>query len=663
MYRVKSTTKNAVGVATVEDATSRLVTVGSRWLVCSRVALLPTANDQLPTVTLPCPTKLSIQGALAETTVPDLFRSLVRSSETAILSLDAIGRNDTIYFRKGRSSTRRAPIPTWGWPRRCCGSGELNLQQYDTAMERLVVSRRIGSLLCELGYLKPDELTRAVERQAERDRAQRDGVSHRQLHDRVHVRLSGRDHHAAAGDGAADPRRRPAIEYWSLICAASGGSTACWNRCRAPTCARYNLELNDDENQSSRCSASRRPSSSSARAATSRTSSPAAPLWGLLTVNLVQDAAEEEMSEKRAAEEIEYELEELVEKYNGAFPDRSSAIVFQKIGDHVYDFMDRVVLHLSPETMPYLSGMNLVNEARIDFDQLLNNLIASPARSDHATIVQSVLNELLYGWILEIKAEFGPEAEAEVVKMAEIVETMNATSNMTRSNPDAERSCVCPLPSPSVCSVRLRSAKAAERPRVEPARRPTTSGCRRCGSADGAAAECDAQGADRARCSTNHNKLEPTYDAVHRQAATRTTTARPIPRAAALLAREKIILGDEYMTVLSRYDRAIALYREALEIRAAERRRAQRIALAEQQRSSSMNAVRQREDGDEGRGSAEASSACRARTGSSRSCRTTASIPSGFTRSPTAAPRPSTLTTASFITQTGTLPHRRQAGK
>ena len=41
---------------------------------------------------------LSIQGTLAETTVPDLFRSLLRSSETGIVSLEAIGRNDVIYF-------------------------------------------------------------------------------------------------------------------------------------------------------------------------------------------------------------------------------------------------------------------------------------------------------------------------------------------------------------------------------------------------------------------------------------------------------------------------------------------------------------------------------------------------------------------------------------
>src|SRR3954463_12343801 len=49
-------------------------------------------------------------------------------------------------------------------------------------------------------------------------------------------------------------------------------------------------------------------------------------------------------------------------------------------------------------------------------------------------------------------------------------------------------------------------------------------------------------------------------------------------------------------------------------------------------------------------------SASRARTGSSRWCRTTASTPSGSIRRKTEGPRPSTLTTASSITQTGTPP-------
>ena len=62
------------------------------------------------------------------------------------------------------------------------------------------------------------------------------------------------------------------------------------------------------------------------------------------------------------------------------------------------------------------------------------------------------------------------------------------------------------------------------------------------------------------------------------------------PRAAKLLAVEKILLGDQYMNVLSRYDRAIELYRMALEIDPTNLDAQQRITLAEQKRYVSMAA-------------------------------------------------------------------------
>ncbi len=85
----------------------------------------------------------------------------------------------------------------------------------------------------------------------------------------------------------------------------------------------------------------------------------------------------------------------------------------------------------------------------------------------------------------------------------------------------------------------------------------------------------------------NHKKLEPTYVAFvdkAREYFERTAD----PRSGSLLAREKIILGDEYMGVLARYDRAIALYREALEFDPASPDAQARIALAEQRRYVNM---------------------------------------------------------------------------
>src|SRR4028119_476442 len=81
----------------------------------------------------------------------------------------------------------------------------------------------------------------------------------------------------------------------------------------------------------------------------------------------------------------------------------------------------------------------------------------------------------------------------------------------------------------------------------------------------------------------NHKKLEQMYVAFvdkTREYMERTGD----PRAGALLAREKIILGDEYMSILARYDKAIALYREALELDPASPDARARIATAEQRR-------------------------------------------------------------------------------
>jgi len=359
---------------------------------------------------------LSIQGALEETTVPDLFRSLVRSGETGIVSLETDGRNDTIYFNEGHIVYAASSDPDMGLAETLLRSGELNLKQYENAMERLVVSRRIGSLLCELGYLQPDELMRAIERQA--SAIVLNAMAYRSGNYTIEFTMEFPAEIVtlplATERLMLDGVRH--VEYWSLIWRGLSRFDRVLEQVPGADMRAYNLELDDDENLI--LSLLTEPQTIEQLCARSYLTNfvTCRTLWGLLSVNLVQDAAGEEMVEKRAAEESEYELEAVVERYNGLFQ-TIFGNVLQRIGDHIYDFTDRVLLHMSPDTMPYLSGMSLVNEARIDFDQLYNNLVASGSH-DHAAVVQNVLNELLYGWILEIKAEFGPEAEAEVVRLA-----------------------------------------------------------------------------------------------------------------------------------------------------------------------------------------------------------------------------------------------------
>lgn len=360
---------------------------------------------------------LSIQGTLAETTVPDLFRSLMRSGETAIVSLEAIGRNDSVYFSEGKIIYASSSDPDMGLGEVLLRGGELNLQQYDQAMERLVVSRRIGGMLIELGFLHPEELSRAAERQA--SAIVLNAMSYRTGSYNIEFTAQFPDEIITLQLGTErlilDGVKR--IEYWSLITRGLGRLTRLLQQAPGADSRSYLLELGDEDSHV--LSLLSEPTTIEQICARSYLSNflTCRTLWALMTVNLVQDAETSAMDEKRAAVESEYELEGLVEKYNGAFQ-VIFGHVFQKIGDHIYDFMDRVLLHVSPETLPYLSGMTLVNEARIDFDQLLNNLISSGS-AEHGPIVRAVLNELLYGWIVETRQEFGDALESEIQALVE----------------------------------------------------------------------------------------------------------------------------------------------------------------------------------------------------------------------------------------------------
>ena len=370
---------------------------------------------------------LSIQGTLAETTVPDLFRSLLRSSETGVVSLDAIGRTDAIYFNEGKIIFASSSDPDMGLGEILLRNGEVNLQQYDQAMERLVVSRRIGALLIELGYLQPDELIRSVERQT--SAIVLNAMSYRTGSYTIEFTSEFPDEIIALPlmterlilDGVHH------IEYWSLITRGLGRLTRLLEQVPGADTRSYSLELNDEESHV--LSLLTQPGTIEEVCAHSYLSNFATcrTLWGLLSVNLIQDAESAAVDERRAADETEYELAGLVERYNEAFQ-KIFSLVFQKIGDHIYDFMDRVLLHVSPETLPYLSGMNMVNEARVDFDQLLTNLVSSGS-ADHATVVHNVLDELLTGWLYEVKSEFGVDVENEVIRVARKVTDQHPTSS------------------------------------------------------------------------------------------------------------------------------------------------------------------------------------------------------------------------------------------
>jgi tetratricopeptide (TPR) repeat protein len=86
---------------------------------------------------------------------------------------------------------------------------------------------------------------------------------------------------------------------------------------------------------------------------------------------------------------------------------------------------------------------------------------------------------------------------------------------------------------------------------------------------------------------TNLQKIEPVYNSFQEKVHEYYERTHDL-RAAQVLAREKIILGDEYL-VISRYERALDLYRSAAQIDPNSIDAKARITMAEQRRYASMS--------------------------------------------------------------------------
>ena len=356
---------------------------------------------------------LTIQGSLSETTVPDLFRTIIRSRETAVVSIACDSRQDSFYFREGRLAYASSNSPDLSLADSLLAAGDLSLAQYAAANERAGSSRRMEDALIEIGALKREDLQRSLEMQI--TRIVNDAISLGSGEYTIEF-LSDFPRELTAVSFDSDKLILAAIgavDRWSLVERGISSVERVVRQVEGADAKGFALELSEGESQifgllgeplsiATLCERSYLPNFVVCRT-----------VWALLVAGMIEDVrgvGDEADYERREQIATEYEIEGEVERYNTVFQNLFG-VVFQRIGDYGYDFVDRVVSRLSPQNVKYLAGMSMVNEGRVDIDQLLVNLGASSAH-EKRQIVQDVMNELLYGWVLEIRTEFGDVFDA-----------------------------------------------------------------------------------------------------------------------------------------------------------------------------------------------------------------------------------------------------------
>ena len=312
--------------------------------------------------------ELSIQGTLTDTTVPDLVRSMIRSGETAVLILERNDRIDRLYLLDGQIVFATSSDPDFGVAEVLLRTGDINLENYRNLIENVGSSKRIGAALCELGYLQPDELLTAYERQVSLI---------------VMQTLGFRDGEYTidfTGDFGPEVMTLPlkterlimdgmtSIQHWSLIQRGLGDLDRMLKQSSRADARIFRMELSEDESHVFSMLAEPLPVSTIVQRSYLSNFVTCRTIWALQAVDLIEEAESTQVNERRAAVENAIEVESNVEKYNSVFQSLFR-LVFQRIGDYTWDFVDRVVQHLSPSILPMLTGISLVNEGRIDFDQ------------------------------------------------------------------------------------------------------------------------------------------------------------------------------------------------------------------------------------------------------------------------------------------------------
>jgi hypothetical protein len=101
-------------------------------------------------------------GKLEELALPDLLTSICASGETGVLRLTRHGIAKMIYIQEGRIVFATSTDPDDRLGELLLRKGLLSIQHVEEASVRLSERKRLGTLLVEMGYLKAEELVRAV---------------------------------------------------------------------------------------------------------------------------------------------------------------------------------------------------------------------------------------------------------------------------------------------------------------------------------------------------------------------------------------------------------------------------------------------------------------------------------------------------------------------
>jgi hypothetical protein len=360
---------------------------------------------------------LPSRGGLEDLSFPELLMRMYRGSHTGALVLHRHEQVKTIYFQDGRLVFARSSNPDDRLGEFLLRRGTIGLRHYLLSSSRIEPGKRQGTVLCELGAISADELVRCVTDQVTEILYSLFPWTAATFE----VRLGEHDTQERIvlaipiEDVIIKGARR--VSQWSRVWRGLGCTL---DTVFVPTPDADTLpgraQLSDDEAHVLALARAKLEVGRILDGSYVSNFDTCRILWALRLVGAVEPTTG--VAEGPAHGE-DYALEELVEEYD-RFLTLVHGFVTERIGDLVDHFMDRALAVAVDRHAEVLAGAHLRNQGRVEYEQVLTNLVRHGPDERHR-LARAALDDVLQVLLGLTAKELGPEEEGQLVELLEML--------------------------------------------------------------------------------------------------------------------------------------------------------------------------------------------------------------------------------------------------
>jgi len=358
---------------------------------------------------------LTLRGAIAETSVPELLRSVLTSGETGVLTFRKGDLTKSIHLHMGRIVYARSSDPDERLGEDLLLRGKITVRQYLEASKLIRQGRRLGTILVELGAIEPEDLLVSIEHHV------------RQILLEVFTWTDGEYELVMNEPGAEDVvalqfsseglilegiRRTRA---WSRIWRGAGGDLDAVPVQTDNQELLLKLELTEEEQEVLAHVNGRATVEQICQVSYLSNLETCRVLWALFVLGVLRRGApalSEAHEEGRAEREKELDVESIIERFNQML-NRIYSFLQGRIGEDVDKLMEEALAQIQSQYESLFYGVDLKQYGRADYDQMLANIADLPA-GERRRLMLAGLNELVASIQLSVRQRLGQQEIAVV---------------------------------------------------------------------------------------------------------------------------------------------------------------------------------------------------------------------------------------------------------